>query len=83
MNARDQAITAQTLVELIRPILAGHPPMVQGAALADCLSIWLAGHNVPDDADATHDLRAVLLENHCAVVRQLTPISAKQLGTTP
>jgi hypothetical protein len=24
--------------------LAGHPAEIQGAALADCLAIWLAGH---------------------------------------
>lgn len=32
------------IVERIKPLLAGHPPEMQGAVLANLLSIWLAGH---------------------------------------
>ena len=49
------------LVERIRPILEnqvfpllkGHPPEMQGCVLADLLAIWLAGHHVAGDEDAT------------------------------
>jgi hypothetical protein len=66
------------LVEAIRPILAGHPAPAQGAALADLLAIWVAGHHADTTPSGgataeTERLRAVLLENHVALVRQLIP----------
>jgi hypothetical protein len=33
------------LVQRIKPILAGHPPEIQGGALADLLSMFIAGHH--------------------------------------
>ena len=79
------------LVEKIRPVLEAHvfpllkrhPPEMQGAVLADLLAIWLAGHHVAGDEDATRVMRAELLAVHCAQVRELTWINAKKLGTTP
>jgi hypothetical protein len=71
------------IVESIRPLLAGKPPELQGAVLADLLAIWLAGHHVADDEDATRTMRAELLAAHCRAVRQLTSINAKIIGTTP
>lgn len=71
------------LVDRISVILAGHLPEIQGAVLADCLAIWLAGHHVEGDEDATRSLRADLLASHCSVVRQLVPVNAKMMGTTP
>lgn len=71
----------RTLVEAIRPILAGHPAPVQSAALADCLAILLAGHEVPGKMHLTHKMRAALLAEHCKLVQQLVPINAKTLGT--
>jgi hypothetical protein len=67
----------------IWPLLAGQAPEVQGAALADLLAIWLAGHHVAGDEDATRSLRAELLAMHCAAVRTLTSINARMMGTTP
>jgi hypothetical protein len=71
------------VVERIKPILAGRPPEMIGAVLADLLAIWLAGHHVAGDEDATRKLRAELLADHCFAVRQLTEINAKIMGTTP
>ncbi len=71
------------VVEQIKQLLAGLRPELQGAILADCLAIWLAGHHVAGDVDATRKLRAELLADHCFAVRQLTIINAKMLGTTP
>ena len=81
MNSQTLEIAA--IVDRIKPLLAGKSPEVQGAVLADCLAIWLAGHHVAGDEDATRTLRADLLAIHCAAVRNLVPVNAKILGTTP
>jgi hypothetical protein len=74
---------AATIVDRIRPLLAGHDPDIQGAVLADLLAIWLAGHHVEGDKDATRKLRAELLAEHCTAVRQFTSVNAKIIGTMP
>ena len=79
----ERATEINGMVEQIRPILAGHSAAAQGAALADCLAFWLAGHDCPGDEDATRSTRAELLAMHCSAVRLLTSINAKLLGTTP
>lgn len=79
---RDQAHEAVVLINRIRPILAGHPPTVQGAALADLVATWLAGHDIPGDAAETRHWRAELLSLHCSAVRELVPVNAKIIGTT-
>lgn len=71
------------LVNRIRPVLAGQPPQLVGAALADLLAVWLVSHSVEGDENATRDVRAELLANHCGQVRRLTTVNAKILGTTP
>ncbi len=62
---------ALALSARIKPLLAGHPPEVQGAALADLLSIWLAGHH----PCARKEL-AVL---HLEYVIKLVPVSEAQI----
>ena len=47
----------ETLVRQIAPLLAGRPAVVQGAALADLTAIWLAGHLIEGDANATRAMR--------------------------
>jgi hypothetical protein len=79
IDAETQAIYA--IVTAMRPILAGHSPGVQSGALADCLALWLAGHQIPGDEDATRELRAGLLAEYCSLVRALVPLNARQLGT--
>ncbi len=66
----------ETLVERIRPLLAGRSPETQGAALADLVAIWLAGHIVQGNPAATDELREEMLEAHTAVVRELIPINS-------
>jgi len=68
---------------LIKKILAGRAPEVQGAILADLLAIWLAGHHIAGDSPATRALRNDLLAMHLAGVEELVTINAKMLGTTP
>lgn len=58
------------LVERIRPLLAGHPPEVQGAALADLVAIFIAGH-ISVDRDTTLMVQSVLIEAHQQLVTEL------------
>jgi hypothetical protein len=70
-----------TLNEQIRAVLAGHPPHVQGAVLAHCLALWLAGHWVPGDRAATDALRCEMRALHLEAVEDLLPVLAQDLGT--
>jgi hypothetical protein len=70
-------------VERMKPHLAGRTPEVQGAILADLLAIWLAGHQVEGDSDATRALRAGMLAAHLLGVWELVAVNAKILGTVP
>lgn len=56
------------LVDEIRPQLAGLAPNLQGAALADLVSLWLAGH--------PRRMREDLLSAHMEAVRNLTELNA-------
>jgi len=69
----DPAKAALELARKLRPALAGESGGVQGAALAELLSIWLAGH--------PPELRERLLTMHIDHVRQLVPENAKIMGT--
>jgi hypothetical protein len=59
------------IAESVKPLLRGHGPAMQGAVLAELLSIWLAGH--------PPELRGDLLKHHLRIVRQLVPVNAKAL----
>jgi hypothetical protein len=78
----DSAAVAK-LMDALSQVLAGHPAAVQGGALADALAMWLAGHHVAGDEDATRTMRAHLLAFHCGMVRELVPVNARLIGTTP
>jgi hypothetical protein len=81
MNDELKQVTA--LSDTIAPLLAGKPPHVQGAVLADLLATWLAGHHIAGDEDATRKVRADLLASHCSMVRELTSVHAIIMGTMP
>lgn len=67
-----------TLVDQIKPLLAGHAPNVQGAALADLLAIWLVAHVVPGSKEETGRLRQNLLQMHVQTVEELIPVNEVQ-----
>jgi hypothetical protein len=69
------------LVDKLKPVLKGYPPPVQGAALADLLALWLAGHRDPRGFAETTQLRAALLEHHMEHVRQLIPVNEAEIWT--
>jgi hypothetical protein len=81
MNAQTLAVAA--IAERIKPLLAGHPPGVQGAVLAELLALWLAGHHVAGDREATREMRAVILAAHLQGMEPLIAVNAEILGTTP
>jgi hypothetical protein len=78
MNAETLAIAA--IVAQIKPLLAGKPPDMQGAVLADLLAIWLAGHTVTGDQAATNELREDVLGMHLTQMRPLIAVNAKIMG---
>ena len=75
----DTLATIAQLIERIRPILAGQPPPVQGAVLADLLATWLAGHIDRTSNQHTDALREELLTHHLATVRALVPVNAAHI----
>lgn len=80
-NAEEDIKRVAIIVNQIKPLLAGHKPEVQGAVLADCLAIWLAGHYVSGDEDATRKLRADMLAMHLLDIEALVSVNAKIMGT--
>lgn len=76
MNEPDFSNEALQLAGQIKPILGGHRPEIQGAVLAELLSIFLAGHFVPGDEAETLKLRAKVLSLHYRLVLELTEINA-------
>jgi hypothetical protein len=74
LNADADADETLELLSRIGPILAGRPPQVQGAVLADLFATWLAGH-FAETPEQTAELREVLLEQHLDLVRKLIPLN--------
>jgi hypothetical protein len=69
------------IVERIKPLLAGHEPVVQSAVLAELLSIWLAGHWIAKQCEQTSLMRRALLSAHCSLVWELTLVNAEMMET--
>lgn len=59
--------------------LAGKPPHIQSAALADCCAMYLAGHRVPGDPQATHELREQMLGILTDLIRKLVEPNANEI----
>jgi len=58
---------ANELVRQIGPLLAGRGPQVQGAALADLVAMYFAGHNP--------SIRDEVMELWLATMRSLIPLN--------
>jgi hypothetical protein len=58
-------------VEQIKPLLAGKGSLLQGAILADLVAIWIDGHRVEDNPEATQELQADMLALHQQTVASL------------
>lgn len=71
-DATDKQVDeAEAIVASIKPMLAGRSAPVQGAVLADLLSLWIAGHHPK--------LRKEILAAHVATVINLVPYSEKEI----
>lgn len=79
-DTSDLADRSAKLVERIKPFLRGQGGAVQSAALADLVSMWLAGHVIMEEVDSaerphTDAVREAVLNDFVALVRKLTPIN--------
>ena len=69
----DAAVQAGlVLARELGALLAGRSGIVQGAALADLLAMWIAGHSPA--------LREGVLQEHVKVVRKLVPVNARAIA---
>lgn len=76
LQARIEALTKP-----MGEILAGNPPEIQSAALADLVAMWLAGNVVMGDLEATAEYREWLFGEFVKLVRGLVEENAKAFGT--
>jgi hypothetical protein len=67
----DEVRAAGALLSLMAPLLAGHPPGVQGAVLMLLLAKWLAGH--------APVLRSRILELHVASALNMVPVYEREI----
>ena len=83
MNTKEHALSREVLqiVEQIKPLLAGHPPVVQSAVLAELLGLLLAGHWIPGEPAQNTFVRRSLLATHCSLAWELCEVNAKMMGT--
>jgi hypothetical protein len=70
-NTSDDAWTAIAISDTIRNAIAGRPPAVQSAVLADLLALWVVGHHPA--------LRETMLKDHFDLVVNLLPLAEWQL----
>jgi hypothetical protein len=76
----DQTIgQIQQLSAQLGKLLAGKPPEVQSTALADCCAMYLAGHRVEGDPEATAALRTKLLAALVELIQGLVEPNARDI----
>jgi len=68
--SRERARRGLNLAERIYPILRGQEPDLVGAALADVVALWIAGH--------APDLREEMFRQWIRTTRQLTELAAQK-----
>lgn len=78
-EAEEMTVRALTLSRIIAPVLYGEPSYVQGACLADLMSLWIAGHIVPGDPEATEKARRDFVADWLTAVWKLVPASEEQI----
>jgi hypothetical protein len=81
--AREMSDEAVQLAREIMPILAGKDPMVQSAALADLVSMHLAGmfasnHKGKVDDRETRRMREGMFQLFCKAVWSLVPVNEER-----
>ena len=71
----DDARAIIAISRQIKPYLVGAGAPIQGGVLADLVSLWLAGHHPA--------LREHMLTDFVRVIRELVPISEKEIFGEP
>lgn len=79
MSTPEQVHEVREILAACKTALANRHPALQGAALAELVALWLAGHRYLDGSDAT-PIRENLLELHVAAVRRQLPIADAELA---
>ena len=69
-EGEDLVRTWQEITASIRPLLAGHSPIAQGAVLADLVAMFFAGHHPKR--------RAMLMEGWMSTVNGLMAVYGKE-----
>lgn len=73
----DQMTLVEQTVEQIKPLLAGKPPPVQGAVLAELLALWISHHVIiPADDEEQRKVWDSLMEMHVEAVYELIEANA-------
>jgi hypothetical protein len=73
----------EALAVAIAPLLAGHPPEVIGAVLADLTATLIAGHSSLDSTEETERVREEMLQLFIKTVRALVPHNEKMFAAAP
>jgi len=79
MTPKEMARQVEELSAKLGEHLAGKSPEVQSAALADCCAMYLAGHRVEGDPEATAALRSTLLASLVELIERLVEPNAKEI----
>lgn len=79
MSDYESAKASEELAEQVRPILAGQPPNITGAALANLTATWLAGHVIAKEREMTNKMRESLLRMHVEMIREFLPTAAAEI----
>ena len=82
-DAKKALVLGERIFDLVAPELAGHPSTMQGAALAELLAMWLAGHIVIGNETETKALRERLLAAQLDLVRKLVDASHQRIHGRP
>lgn len=64
----DRAREVMAILGRIKPLLAGVGSEMQGAVLAELLRMWVCGHQVPGDPEATREVQGEMLSFHFTAV---------------
>lgn len=69
----------EALAGALGELLHGEDPRVVGGALADVLAMYIAGHVVFGNAEATMRVRTAALALHIDIVQSLIPVNAADI----
>lgn len=81
-DVRSAEEASDRLAKRIMPLLAGHLPEVQGAALAQLLALWIAGFASNNPA-TQQDARDEVMNQAFDLVRALVPTMHETLYRRP